>query len=64
MNVDALIAARRAELLATPTGSRVACVTYPGQAYTPAEVARRRDAEMVRNHPNTQHPDFAARGET
>lgn len=53
MNVDAIIAARRAELLATSTGQNVACEPRPGGSLTPGELARRRTNQAVRRHPNS-----------
>ena len=58
MNVDAMIAARRAELLATATGRNVACQPRPGGSLTPGELARRRTAALVRRHGSTANPDM------
>ena len=57
MNVDALLAARRAELLATTTGRNVACESRPGGSYTPGEIHRRRAVQLVRRHGSTVNPD-------
>ena len=57
MNVDAMIAARRAELLATATGQAIAADHRPGMSLTPGEVERRRTATLVRRHGSTANPD-------
>jgi hypothetical protein len=48
VNVDALIAARRAELLATETGRNL--TPDMRHTITPGELARRRDPVAVRRH--------------
>ena len=58
MNVDAMIAARRAELLATVTGQAIAADHRPGTSFTPGEIDRRRTAAIVRRHGSTANPDM------
>ena len=53
VNVDAIIAARRAELLATVTGRNIACEPRPGGSLTPGELARRRERIPVARHRST-----------
>ena len=53
MNIDAIIAARRAELLATRTGQEVAANRPAGQSCTPGELARRPDKTIIGRHINS-----------
>ena len=53
-----MIAARRAELLATVTGQAIAADHRPGTSFTPGEIDRRRTAALVRRHGSTANPDM------
>lgn len=52
-DIDAMVAARRAELLATTTGRNIALEARPGGSLTPCEVARRYTAATARRHGST-----------